>query len=175
MPPVRPTLLVATLALLSCGPTQRRASSPSPGGDAPLPVVGVEAPPRPVAVDGWRGWTKVNARRFRSKGHGYVWVDVFVDRAHAAAYADRKQPAPEGFAVVMAGYDSADGNDPTGLTVMAKMPPGYDAANGDWYYAVYDPDGKSVTLGGKLPPCAGCHVQARTRDFLYGVVADDTP
>jgi hypothetical protein len=174
MPPVRPTLLVAILALLSCAPAQRRAAAPSPGADPPIPAIGVEAPPRALDVAGWRAWTKVNPRRFRSKGHGYLWVDVYVDRAHAAAYADRAQPAPEGFTVVMAGYEASDGKAPTGLTVMAKMPPGYDAASGDWYYAVYDPDGKTATLGGKLAPCTGCHVHA-PRDFLYGVVAGDEP
>ena len=49
----------------------------------------------------------------------------------------------------------------------------YDAANGDWYYAIYDADGTTTTLGGKLAPCTSCHVHARPRDFLFGVIAKD--
>jgi hypothetical protein len=170
MAPVRPHLLAALLAA-ACAPAARPSLSSS--GDGDVPGATVEPPPRALDVAGWRGWPKVNPRRFRSKGHGYLWVDVHVDAAHAAAYDDRAAAAPVGFQVVMAGYETADAATPTGLTVMAKMPPGHDADNADWYYAIYDPEGKTATLGGKLAPCIGCHVHARPRDFLFGVVARD--
>jgi hypothetical protein len=171
MGPVR--IALAVLLLASCGSRPPARSST----DEPAPQLApVEAAPAPLDVSGWKDWPKTNARRFRSKGHGYLWVDVHVDGKHQAAYADRGSPSPVGFAVVMAGYETLDAATPTGLTVMAKMPPGYDAANNDWYYAVYDAAGQAPTLGGKVPPCVGCHVQARARDFLYGVsVKDDTP
>lgn len=173
MAPVRPTLLAVSFALICCAPASRRVTSAGSGTGDGAQGLTVEPPPRPLDISDFRSWTKVNPRRFRSKGHGYLWVDVYVDPQHAAAYTDRSAPAPEGFEVVMAGYETADSDKSTGLTVMAKMPPGFDPANADWYYAVYDADGKTPTIGGKLAPCNGCHVHARPRDFLYGVIAKD--
>lgn len=175
MAAVRTTLLAASL-VLSCAPTKPSVST-YPGnstGGSGATALTVEAPPVPVDVAGWREWPKANARRFRSKGHGYLWVDVHVDKEHTAAYrGGRTSAVSPGFSVVMAGYESIDGETPTGLTVMAKMPAGFDPERGDWFYAVYDAVGASATLGGKLTPCAGCHVAAREKDYLFGVVAKD--
>jgi hypothetical protein len=168
--------LTAVTLLLSCAPAATPKRGTHGGGDgATYGPSGVEPPPLAVDLSGWREWPKSNPRRFRSKGHGYMWVDVHVRPEHARAYADRVVPAAPGFIIAMAGYDTTDGQRPTGITVMAKMPPGYDPAHGDWYFAVFDPEGESATLGGKLAPCAGCHVDARDRDFLFGVAPKDKP
>ena len=164
--------LPALLLVTSCAPAAKPVASPAtPTGD--VGSTGVEQPPAALEVSGWREWKKSNPRRFRSKGHGYLWVDVHVHASHAEMYGDRSKPTPVGFAVAMAGYETADATEPTGLTVMAKMPPGYDPENGDWYYAIFDAAGKSATLGGKLAPCTGCHIHARPRDFLFGVAAKE--
>jgi hypothetical protein len=131
------------------------------------------APPIPVDVSGWRSLPKVNERRFRSKGHGYLWVDVHLEPQQQAVLNVRTSPVAPGFRVVTAGYEAAEGGEPIGLTVMAKMPPGYDTENGDWYYEVLGPDGATPTMGGKLAPCIGCHRQARARDFLFDVTTHD--
>lgn len=165
--------LPAVLLLASCA-SAKPVSSATPAGDgAAVGPTGVDPPPAALDVSGWREWKKSNPRRFRSKGHGYLWVDVHVHASHLEVYGDRAQPAPVGFAVAMAGYETAEATEPTGLTVMAKMPPGYDPENGDWYYAIYDAAGKTATLGGKLAPCTGCHIHARPRDFLFGVAAKE--
>jgi hypothetical protein len=115
---------------------------------------------------GWSTWTQVNARRFPSRGHGGGWVDVFVEPPFVAAYRARR--APVGMRVVKAGHKTADGA-VQALTVMGKMPPGYDPAHGDWYYGVLDPDGRTATMQGKLESCIACHVQVRDHDYLFGV------
>ena len=56
---------------------------------------------------------------------------------------------------------------PVNLTVMAKMAPGYDAENGDWYHGVVSPDG-TVKTQGRIGMCAGCHADAGT-DHVFGV------
>lgn len=49
-------------------------------------------------------------------------------------------------------------------TVMHKVP-GYDAGNGDWYWAKYDPNGVVVDAG-RAPMCQQCHAAQRQRDFV---------
>jgi hypothetical protein len=144
------------------------------------------AVPQPAQQDvtAWRGWKKVNAAPFESRGHGYLWVDVYADPELAAAYEAHTAPAPVGLRVVVAGRDKKDG-DAVGLTAMVKMPPGYDPAHGDWWYAALSPDGRFAAAQGRLRLCIDCHRQAPS-DHLFGVVngpaappapdgADETP
>jgi len=102
-----------------------------------------------------------------------VQVDVFVEPEHVAAYANRAAPAPVGLRVVKAQYDSA--GKVTGLTVMAKMSAGYDAAHGDWFYGAYDATGTRAARQGKLAGCIACHAQVADRDYLFGVPGEAPP
>ncbi|MBI1903710.1 MAG: cytochrome P460 family protein [Planctomycetia bacterium] len=61
------------------------------------------------------------------------------------------------------------------ITVMHRSK-GYDAKNGDWYYAKYMPDGKidvtppemkSMPVAGKFKMCIECHSGAAGGDFLF--------
>lgn len=54
------------------------------------------------------------------------------------------------------------------ITVMVKMEPGYDPANGDWWWAKYDPNGKFAdTEVGKVQMCSACHAQAKGQDYVF--------
>jgi hypothetical protein len=115
-----------------------------------------------LAAPDWRSWPRANPRRFLSKGHGYLWVDVHVPPEHAATYAANDAAPAPGFRVVMVGYDNPGAPTPTGLTLMALRP------DGAWHYAVLSPDGKQATLQGPLPACIGCHRHA-PRAPLFGL------
>lgn len=85
----------------------------------------------------WRDWMRVNGNApFLSQGHGGKWVDVFVEPRFADAYRVQGRAASPGVRIVKAGYKDSGRVTFLALTVMAKMPPGYDQAHGDWYYAV---------------------------------------
>jgi hypothetical protein len=116
----------------------------------------------------WRSWTKVNKERFLSEGHGGKWVDVYVEAQYADAYMKAASPAPAGMRVIKAGYKDQAGTKFEALTVMGKMPAGYDAEHGDWYYGVLTEDGVTAKMQGKLEMCIDCHSQASDRDYLFG-------
>jgi hypothetical protein len=128
-----------------------------------------QAPSADTGVDwsGWQSWSKQNDAPFKSK-HGGVMVDVYVPAEHVEAYKAMKGAMPQGMAVVKAQYKKDDPSTVEKLTVMAKMAPGYDADNGDWYYAVLSPDGATATMEGKVPPCMNCHTGSPS-DYLFGV------
>jgi hypothetical protein len=142
----------------------------APRAPRELPVTGAIAE---HDVSAWPGWPRANPTRFLSKGHGFLWVDVHLAAEHLDDYQALNVTPPAGFTVVKVGYEKASGGEPLGLTVMAKMPPGYDPENGDWYYGVLGADGRRATSQGKLAPCLGCHRHADKRDHLFGVGTDD--
>jgi hypothetical protein len=117
----------------------------------------------------WRSWTRVNETRFLSKGHGGKWVDVYVEPRFADAYRSGATPAPDGIRVIKAGYKDEAGTQFEALTVMGKMPGGYDPEHGDWYYGVLKEDGRTAVMQGKLEMCINCHAQADHRDYLFGL------
>jgi len=158
--------------LFGCGSPATSPTHPTPSKPAMTaldfdPCAGIE--PASVDCSDWATWTKVNTTPFVSEGHQNVLVDVYVQPEHLAAYTDRSQPAPVGIRVVKAQH-AKDGSDKImTLTVMGKMPPGYDPEHGDWFYGIYDPKGTKAMKQGRLEMCSDCHDQAADRDFLFGV------
>jgi hypothetical protein len=83
---------------------------------------------------------------------------------------------PPGTTIVRAvlGEDGGVGK----LTVMTKGPPGFNAALGDWWFAVTDPDGLPLEEDGgaemgKLSGCYSCHVPRSGDGYLFGVPLTD--
>jgi len=50
------------------------------------------------------------------------------------------------------------------ITVQYKIE-GYNPDDGDWFWAMYDPDG-AVKMAGKLDGCIGCHASAKDNDYI---------
>ena len=100
----------------------------------------------------WRSYARTNPRRLRSRGHGTEWTETYVSRD--ADGTERR--------AVMAAYETETSPEPVGLTAMVKMPAGYDPDNGDWYYAVLEPDGKHAHTQGRVPLCMACHARRVT-------------
>jgi hypothetical protein len=155
-----------------CGenPCGENPCGENPCGENPCgEAAAANAPSADTGVDwsGWQSWTKLTAEPFKSK-HGGVMVDLYVPADHAEAYTAAKGPMAQGMAVVKAQFKKDDPSTLDKLTVMAKMAPGYDADNGDWYYGVLSPDGKSAMAQGKVEACVNCHMGG-TFDHLFGV------
>lgn len=169
---VAPCLLV----VVACGAPHPTTTAEAPDSTGAAIHAGlVEGPGAgPAASDcsAWPTWIKVNEARVRSRGHGGKWVDVYVESGFVDAYRDRSGPAPVGMRVVKAGYEDEAGTRFQALTVMGKMPPGYDRARGDWYYGVLGRDGRTATMQGRLGMCIDCHDQAADRDYLFGIGGD---
>lgn len=129
---------------------------------------------QPVDISDWAQWTRINAVPVRSGGHGDQWVTVYVSSEHADAYRNLSSAAG-GMArgmklakVVHQDLGSSAG-DVKAITVMVKMPEGYDNEGGDWYYGVYDATGRTAKMHGKLDKCKGCHESYADSDYLGGM------
>jgi len=58
------------------------------------------------------------------------------------------------------------------ITVMFQREAGYDPANGDWFWAMYAPDGmvgamEGMTMAGRVGMCSGCHAAAPGGDYIF--------
>jgi hypothetical protein len=75
--------------------------------------------------------------------------------------------APEG-TVAIKEFDMTGDGTKTGIAVMIKKAPGYDAENGDWYYDMRDTAGKvqADPPAGKIAMCIGCHKGYKATDYL---------
>ncbi|MBA3503592.1 MAG: cytochrome P460 family protein [Myxococcota bacterium] len=154
---MRPFVLMVWFAV-GCG---ARSSPPSDPTSEPTDLGGWN----------WQGWTKLSESPFASEGHQAVFVDVYVPAEYVGAYRDRAQPAPVGMRVAKVQHEKSGAGTVTGVTVMRKMSPGYDAAHGDWFYGVYDPAGTKAIKHGRIEMCIDCHDQAADRDYLIGLPA----
>jgi hypothetical protein len=93
--------------------------------------------------------------------HGML-LTTYVNRIAHDALTNGATALPAGAIIVKENYMPDSTFDAS--TVMHKVP-GYDAANGDWYWAKYNPNG-GVDDAGRAPMCQQCHAAARTRDFV---------
>ena len=55
----------------------------------------------------------------------------------------------------------------TAVTVTVKMPAGYDTDHNDWWWAIYEEDGKVAQMSGKVQVCIACHQPAAAMDYVF--------
>jgi len=115
----------------------------------------------------WPKWTKVTRKPVVSKGHNNNWVGIYVDDLAKETYLSASAPYRECATIVKPIYDDPNGLSVRKLTIMVKMPAGYDPENGDWWYGDYDAQGTRARKQGKLPGCIPCHKQAAETDYLF--------
>ena len=120
-----------------------------------------------MTFERWHDWTKFNAKPLISEGHSNTWVDVYVDDLAKTIYLTASTPYSECAKVVEPIYNDATAIDIVKLTIMVKMPPGYDPENGDWWYGVYDASGTRAQMKGKLEGCIPYYKKASDTDYLY--------
>jgi len=157
-------VLVLVLLVSACGgKSKSETKATNARTDGTSSAGQIDEGPANIRWSEWKQWTKVNQAPFPSKGHKKAWADVFVLPEYAASLA-ADGPKTPGLAMVKVTYDD-DKSTINGFTAMAKMAPGYDPDNGDWYYAVLDPSMK-IRQAGKLESCMSCHAGAPT-DYVF--------
>lgn len=114
----------------------------------------------------WKQWTKLTPAVERSQGHTNDWVDIYADELARDTYLAAGSPYPECAKVAKPQYAGRSAETILKLTLMVKMPAGYDPAHADWWYGVARPDG-SVIYGGKLTECIRCHRRTSETDYMF--------
>lgn len=72
--------------------------------------------------------------------------------------------APVQYGSIEVKENYADNKELKSITVMYKIE-GYNPQDGDWFWAVYSPDGKTLEAG-KIDSCIGCHGTRAKNDFI---------
>lgn len=160
-PSLRPFLFLA-LTAVACG----KSEGDSGGTDG---VSGSELSAEDQAmaealwaeIDGYDSWGQldpwVGIQPSDDGTHGshvQIWAN---GTAEATVTAAGGGDMADGAVLVKEGYSDDSGSSVQAVTVMKKVP-GYDSANGDWFYARYSASGDITTAGASAAgSCAGCH------------------
>lgn len=118
-----------------------------------------------ITFEDWPNWTAVNAEPIQ--GHDSEWASVFVNELAAPTYLSADSPYPICAQVVKPEYFDESATRAARLTVMVKMPPGYDPEHNDWWYGIYEGSGRLWSKKGLLPDCIACHQQAAETDYMF--------
>jgi len=93
--------------------------------------------------------------------HGSLLVTYVSGEAYQAI-VEKKGALPNEAIVIKENYTS--GRQLTDLTVMYKVQ-GYNPEAGDWFWAVYQPDGR-IQAEGKVSTCIECHGTQKDNDYI---------
>ncbi len=144
------------------GPAQPALTPTSTIVPTPTPQCSVDSTPD---FADYAAWTKVNPKPI--KGHE-VYVNIYVDDAAKDIYLSASgETFPVCSRIVKTHLVSAEDESVTAVTVMVKMPAGYDPENNDWWWGMYDKDGKVAEMSGKVTVCIGCHKPAAAADYVF--------
>lgn len=98
-------------------------------------------------------------------GHDLAYEKVLANEIAAGPYASATYPLPVGAVVVGEQHGDVSCSSLTGFYLMAKEPPGYDIARGDWHWQRLDSN-QRVVEDGHLAKCSSCHAQPPCTDYL---------
>ena len=107
-------------------------------------------------------WGKANAKRFKSKPHKLM-ITNYVNKIGQDSWKKGSGGYPAGSSVAKEGWKD---DQRAMVFFMEKRAAGFDADNGDWWYATIDGKGKIVNAG-KVQSCIDCHVNA-SNDYVFG-------
>lgn len=117
--------------------------------------------------ENWRAWTKLTPKPIVASGHGGNWADIYLNDGARDSYLAAAARFPRCAAIVKPIYADAGASRVLELVIMVKMPAGWDPANADWWYGVYDASGGKARRQGKLRDCIPCHAFAAETDYLF--------
>lgn len=159
------SLLVLALVLWMSGcASSTAAPAPSTPTVPPTLTPQCSADVAPDFAD-YASWTKVNPKPI--KGHE-VYVNIYVDDLAKDIYLSASgETFPVCSRIVKTHLTGAESDTVTAVTVMVKMPAGYDPDNNDWWWGMYDKDGKVAEMSGKVPVCIACHKPAAAADYVF--------
>ena len=168
--------LLTVLLLTGCQSRTPPASEP----DLVEPVTfstwpSVTDKPVQVGPDLW-AWCRAptpeeaRARGAEARPHGPHASFSIIVRVSPEAIAPFREgkPLPPGAVVVKEKYvDGLTSGPLYEYAVMVKRVAGYDPGGGDWEYGYVTLVPERKVARGRLTECAGCHVSARERDYLF--------
>ena len=126
-------------------------------------------------LEGYRTWKRYNTAPYLSSTHGNHYVNNYAN-ATASAYGRFEQAGkmPEGSIIAKDSFAvTTTGGILLGpMVLMEKMPPGFNAASGDWKYTLVQPDGEVLgETNGRNPEgvdyCIACHAAVEHQDHLF--------
>lgn len=161
-------------AATACGGGQSKdTGTPKTGGGPGAEEIAAAETFGPLTVGAdWKSFTKVNATPSNCTDHGGRLCDFYINDVGLAAYKDENAELPVGTIIVKPSWEkNADGTpgEPGPLFVMERRGSDYNAAQGNWYFALHweNPSAKWLPkLGGpvywqtpspKVNYCWGCH------------------
>lgn len=150
----------------SATPTPTATSIPptSTPSSTPDPTSVCFSDSHPTFTD-YVAWTKVNPKPVQ--GHE-VYVNIYVnDLAKDTYLAASGKTFPTCATIVKAHLSGEKSDVVTALTIMVKMPAGYDPEHNDWWWAMYDSKGKSAQMSGREQVCITCHQPAAESDYVF--------
>jgi len=170
--------LIAFFALACGGPETKDAlqtRSPEKKGSASVEKAAADTL---VYAEKLPTWQRTSAARFKSEGHGEVFLETFVNPLGAATVGTG-EVFEEGSALAAVAYPSENEPNPSFTLFMVKMPAGSNPEGGDWFFGRVE--GGGLTLAGDArqtdvsEACSNCHkFGARATDFVFGAPRPDT-
>lgn len=148
-------------SLAAAQPLPTATQAPPTATSTPEPDCSAETPD----FSDYAAWTKVNPQPI--KGHE-VFVNIYVDALAKETYISASgETFPVCAKIVKTHLENAYTENITAVTVMVKMPPGYDPDNNDWWWGMYDKDGVKAEMSGRVPVCIACHKPAAAADYVF--------
>ena len=121
-----------------------------------------------MTFEDYQSWIKLTEEPVISYAHGENWIDIYANELAAERYQNLASAYPECAAVVKAIHMGEDDTAIRKITVMVKMPAGYDPEHGDWYYGSFESSGTvPVDEIGRVEFCYQCHEVATETDYLF--------
>ena len=119
-------------------------------------------------------WTRYSTKPYRSKGHEYRYLNNYANEIadeYYSQYGD-KLPMPVGSILAKDSFVSNKGGRIVlgALTLMEKMPIGFNSETGDWRFTMILPDGRIMGSTGDddqvaVEFCVECHTKSK-KDFM---------
>ena len=168
-----PMMLLLSAFASGCGanpfiaPTATVTATPT---STPLPPAPTATPVPECAVgdapdfSGFESWTKVNPKPI--KGHETL-INIYVDELAKDIYLSASGEAFPVCAKIVKTHLAGDSDIVTAITVMVKMPVGYDLDHNDWWWGMYDREGKTAEMSGQVQVCIACHIPAASEDYVF--------
>jgi hypothetical protein len=123
-------------------------------------------------IEGYLGWTRLNAQRNFIESPHAAPKDVYVNDVGRDAALGRSFPFPEGTVLVKETTDE-DALRVAVITAMRKVA-GFDPDRGDWQYAMFERQDDGSFAGDWVATdtdmhqmCTSCHQQAADRDYAF--------
>lgn len=139
--------------------------------ETPLPPTPTSTPPAECSPEtlpdfaDFASWTKVNNKPIQ--GHE-TWVDIYVNDFAEEIYLSASGDLfPACAKIVKTHLESPESETISAITVMVKIPAGYDPDHQDWWWGMYDKTGQVAEMSGKVQVCIACHQPVSAADYVF--------